>query len=130
MIKIDLPKPISTNRLFRNKRRGRACTEEYNTWKWHAKALIQRQKPLPKLNGPVRILFAVGEVGLRKDMDWDNCVKCLQDALVDNGVIPDDKRSVVRSGGVEWVPGKEGATAYISAADSPLAEIELRGTIG
>lgn len=128
MIKINLPKPISTNRLYKNKRAGRACTEEYNTWKWHAKAMIQDQKPIQKPNGPVRVLYAVGEVGLRKDMDWDNCVKCLQDALVDNGILADDNRNIIRSGGVEWVEGKEGATAYIMPADH-TGLVEFRGPI-
>lgn len=128
MIKLDLPKPISTNRLFKNKARGRACTEAYNTWKWHAKAAIQSQKPFAKPNGPVRITFAIGEVGIRKDADIDNCAKCLIDALVDNNVIPDDSRDHLRGIGLEWVPGKEGATAYIDAADAPL-EIEIRGQI-
>lgn len=129
-ITVNLPKPISTNRLFKNKRSGRVCTEEYNTWKWHAKAMLQKQKPFPKIEGPVRILFAVGEVGLRSTMDWDNCIKCLQDALVDAGIIPDDNRSVVRSGGVEWVEGKEGVTAYISPASSNAqAFLELRGAV-
>lgn len=117
MITLNLPKPISTNRLFKNKRRGRACTEAYNTWKWHARAMLQDQKPIAKPNGPVRISFAVGEVGLRADMDGDNCLKCLIDALVDAQVIPDDNRSILRGVGMEWVEGKEGATAYITSAE-------------
>lgn len=116
-IKIDLPKPISTNRLFKNKRQGRSCTEEYNAWKWHAKAMLMEQRP-PKAQGPVRILYAVGENGLRFDMDGDNCLKCLTDALVDHGVIPDDKREHVRGVGMEWVKGKEGVTAYLVGAET------------
>ncbi len=130
MISIDLPKPISTNRLFKNKARGRACTEAYNTWKWHALAAIQGQKPIAKPNGPVRLLFAVGEVGLRSDMDGDNCLKCLIDALVDAQIIPDDNRQTVRGVGMEWVPGKEGATAYIAAAESLSPFIEEIPVIG
>lgn len=114
---IDLPKPISTNRLFKNKRRGRVCTEAYNTWKWQARALIQDQKPIGKPNGPVRLMFAVGETGMRKDMDGDNCLKCLIDALVEAQIIPDDNRQHVRGVGMEWVKGKEGVTAYITAAE-------------
>lgn len=128
MLLLHLPKPISTNRLFINKRAGRACTNEYNTWKWHARALLQQQKPFAKPNGPVRILFAVGEIGLRKDMDGDNCLKCLLDALVENDVLTDDKRTHVRGVGMEWVEGKEGATAHINSADLP-AFIEVEGQV-
>ncbi len=129
MTAIQLPKPISTNRLFRNKAKGRVCTQEYNTWKWHALAAIQEQKPISIPNGPVRILFAVGEVGLGANMDGDNCIKCLLDALVDNKILPDDSRKYVRGVGMEWVEGKEGVTAHIMPAE-PLAPIEHRGTIG
>ncbi len=132
LISIDLPKPISTNRLFKNKAKGRACTEAYNTWKLHAKAAIQSQKPFTKPSGPVRLLFAVGEVGLRKDMDGDNCLKCLIDALVDAQIIPDDKREHVRGVGMEWVPGKAGATAYIAPAEALppfVADVPIVGSI-
>lgn len=130
MIQIELPKPISTNRLFKNKAKGRACTEAYYTWKWHALAMIQAQKPIQKPNGPVRILYAVGETGLRSNMDGDNCLKCLTDALVDNDILPDDDRSVIRGVGMEWVEGKEGVTAYIAPADaSDVALLEHKGQI-
>jgi Holliday junction resolvase RusA-like endonuclease len=62
-------------------------------------------------------MFAVGETGLRKDMDGDNCLKCLIDALVEAQIIPDDNRQHVRGVGMEWVSGKEGVTAYISPAE-------------
>lgn len=127
MITIDLPKPLSTNRLFKNKRRGRACTEAYNTWKWHAKAMIQGQKPLPKIDYPVRLLFTVGEIGLRANMDGDNCIKCLQDALVDNGILDDDNRKIVRGVGMEWIEGREGASAHILPASQAI--VEMRGVV-
>lgn len=117
MTTIDLPKPISTNRLFKNKARGRARTEAYNTWRHHARAMILDQKPIAKPNGPVRVFFAIGETGLRKDSDGDNLLKCLLDALVDNGILTDDNREYVRGVGMEWVKGKEGATAHITPAE-------------
>lgn len=117
MIVLDLPRPISTNRLFRNKAKGRVRTEEYNTWMWQAAATLAKQKPLPKIGGPVCIIYQVGEIGLRASMDGDNCLKCLTDALVSNGVIPDDNRTHVRAIGMEWVPGVEGARAFIRPAN-------------
>jgi Holliday junction resolvase RusA-like endonuclease len=138
-LSLNLPKPISANRLFANKARGRRCTEAYSAWKWQAKAMLQSQKPFDNIDGPVRILFAVGEVGLRKDMDGDNTLKCMLDALVDCGVLLDDKRGIVRSVGMVWVIGKEGATAHISPAKQdeaaeaiswvPYPKHQIRGTI-
>jgi Holliday junction resolvase RusA-like endonuclease len=128
-LSLNLPKPISTNRLFYNKKNGgRGCTSSYNSWKWSAKEMLQKQKPFDKIDGPVRILFAVGEVGLRDSMDGDNTLKCMLDALVDCGVLLDDKRGIVRSVGMVWVVGKEGATAHISPA-KPDEMIEVVGTI-
>lgn len=118
MIEINLPKPLSTNSLFKNKRAGRACTAAYNTWKWHARAMIADQCP-SRPNGPVRLKFIVGELGLRDSMGGDNCIKCLQDALVDNGIIQDDNRTIVRAIGMEWLPGMEGAKAIIE----PILEV-------
>lgn len=118
MINIDLPRPISTNSLFANVRgKGRIKSQRYNTWLWHAKAQIQKQKPIAKPNGPVRVLITVGTKGVRKDMDGDNCLKAYLDALVSNGILADDNREIIRGVGMEWVEGKEGATAHITAAD-------------
>jgi hypothetical protein len=61
-------------------------------------------------------------------MDGDNTMKCLLDALVDNKVLPDDSRQYVRSVGMEWIEGKEGATAYISPAGLPT-HLEVSGAI-
>lgn len=128
MIKIDLPRPISQNRLFKNKRSGRVCTEEYCTWKWQAMAMIRDQKPLLAITGRVRILFCVGEDGIRADADGDNMIKCLMDALVDNDILCDDNRSIVRGVGMEWVEGKSGATAHIMNVEN-VSYIELVGVI-
>lgn len=127
MIRINLPKPLSTNSLFSNTRKGRVCTKRYNTWKHHARAQISDQRP-SKPNGQVRLRFLVGEVGLRKDMDGDNCIKCLQDALVDNGILSDDNRTIVRAVGMEWVEDMEGAQAVIE----PVLEsntVEIVGAV-
>jgi Holliday junction resolvase RusA-like endonuclease len=114
MIKLNLPKPISTNALFANVRgRGRVKSARYNTWTHHAAAMLADQRPLPRIDYPCRILFAVGEIGMRANSDGDNTLKCLLDALISNGVLSDDNRKIVRGVGMEWVAGKEGVTAHI-----------------
>lgn len=119
---LELPRPISLNNMFANvKGRGRVKTKRYNTWTHHAAAMLGDQKPLPRANGPVRILLAVGEVGVSPLLDGDNCLKPILDALVNAGVIPDDNRKVVRGVGMEWVPGKDGVTAHITSAEAPNA---------
>ena len=115
-LRLNLPKPISQNRLFRNKRYGRVCTEEYNTWKLHALAMIQDQKPFEIIAPPVRVRCLVGEKGIRKDADIDNMSKCLIDALVQRDILPDDKREFLRAVSVEWVQDMEGAQVVIEPA--------------
>lgn len=114
MIIVHLPTPISTNALFANVRgRGRVKTARYCAWQKKATAMIWEQQPLPRFDGPVEIMFLIGEVGTRSSMDGDNCLKCLLDALVYGGVLADDNRKIVRAVGMQWVKGKSGTTASI-----------------
>lgn len=130
-MKIEFPRPISTNSLYANVRgKGRVKSKDYNTWIWHVTAKLQKQKPLPKFTEPVRITLAVGTVGVSPNMDGDNCVKAVFDQLVAHGVIPDDNRKWVRGHGVEWVEGKEGMTVHVQPADAFYSEtVDLRGQI-
>jgi len=50
------------------------------------------------------------------DSDIDNLIKCMADALVDNGVIPDDSMRYVSGFEAYWVDGKVGATVKIREA--------------
>lgn len=131
MHKIDLPRPISVNNLHANvEGKGRISSERYNTWKWQALAMLQKQKPLPQFTEPVRILYAVGEVGVSANFDLGNAEKALTDALVEHGVIPDDRRKYVRGISLEWIESKDGVTAYIGPAGKFMAaEIPLVRTI-
>lgn len=126
MHRIDLPRPISTNNLFANvPGKGRVKTQDYQTWLWHVAAALTKQRPLPKFTEPVRIVYAVGEVGVSSRFDLGNAEKALTDVLVSEGVIPDDSRKWVRGIGSEWVAGKEGVTAYIGPAGGKGVAIEI-----
>ncbi|MGB1216151.1 MAG: hypothetical protein ACPG4X_22515 [Pikeienuella sp.] len=124
MLQIDLPKPISVNGLFSNGASGRVKTKRYRTWCDEAWVLIQSQKPFAPISGPVRLLFAIGEVGVSPKADGDNMLKAYIDALVTNGILPEDNRTVIRGVGMEWVAGKEGATAYIMPASGVATAME------
>ena len=128
---IHLPRPISTNTLFRNvKGKGRVKTKKYEAWLKEAWAMIAPQKNFKVIHQPTRLLFAVGEVGVSPRMDGDNCLKGYVDALVENSVILDDRREILKAIGMEWVPGKEGATVYITPFSATTAvEVPLIGSI-
>ena len=128
---IHLPRPISTNTLFRNvKGKGRVKTKKYEAWLKEAWAMIAPQKDFKVISSPVRLLFAIGEVGISPNMDGDNALKGYIDALVANSILLDDRRSIVKAIGMEWVPQKEGTTVYITPFSATTAvEAPLIGSI-
>ena len=46
----------------------------------------------------------------------DNCIKCLQDALVAQGVIEKDDKSIVRGFSFRWDPSVKGCRVEIRSA--------------
>lgn len=105
MIRLVLPIPTSTNKLFKNVRgRGRVKTKEYESWIEEAgwKLITQRQKPI---RGPVEIEYLVGD---DTGADLSNLIKATEDLLVRHRLIEDDKREIVRKFSMEFMPGTEG----------------------
>lgn len=86
---IDLPRPLSTNNLFFNTKKGRVKTREYCTWinsaGWEIKA---RSPKLTQLRDPCEVHIYV-TTKFRGDLD--NSAKCVLDALQAFGVILNDK---------------------------------------
>lgn len=119
MIRIDLPRPISTNSLYANVRgRGRIKSKRYCTWSCWAEDMLYKQNPIRKISGPVNVTIEIGEHKVSPLLDIDNTAKAYLDAIVKKGVIEDDNRKTIRSLFLEWVPGKEGATIIITKAES------------
>ena len=123
--RLVLPAPISTNALYRNvKGVGRVQTTDYQAWKRLASQTLSAQHPLPRFALPVELTFYVGEVGVGQ-MDSDNTLKALTDALVKAKVIPDDKRKHVRRTAAEWVPDMAGCVVVIEPAQEPARAAEI-----
>lgn len=95
MIKIQLSYPISTNKLYNNRKvgkgRGRIPTPEYDAWRHSNGWEIQMQKP-GSLKGRVRIDIKLQD---GRKLDPDN-IKCIFDLLTTHGVIEDDGPKFVR----------------------------------
>lgn len=99
-IVLDLPRPLSVNNLFFNKRHGgRAKSEDYNVWSRSAAALLVAQRA-PAMLGPVEIAMTIQEG--RADLDGQ--AKCVLDCLVSNGIIADDGPKIVRKLTLAWGP--------------------------
>lgn len=119
---VTLPFPVSTNSLYRNLRgKGRVKTERHKTWRQAAGWNLEQQQP-PSVEGPVALDIAIGRPTNRDGSpskvrrDISNLIKCLEDILVDHGVIEDD--SLVQDLHVYWQPGIEGARIAISRREA------------
>lgn len=96
---VQLPKPLSVNNLYINnpKTRGRFPSPEYRAWKKEAGLMLMAQRPRCAV-GPVEIGIVVEE----SRGDIDNRIKCVIDALVENGIIDGDTNKTVRKVTAEW----------------------------
>ena len=119
---VTLPFPVSTNSLYRNLRgKGRVKTERHRTWRRAAGWDLEHQKP-PSVEGPVALDIALGRptnqdgTPSKVRRDLSNLIKCLEDLLVDHGVIEDD--SLVQDLRVYWAEDIDGARVAISRRDA------------
>ena len=117
IVTVQLPFPISTNRLWRPVRGRMICTARYRTWKRAAGNEINRQK-LGRIKGP----FNVSVVLQRKpgkNPDADNCLKCVLDILQEYQVIEND--NLAREVHVSFSPSRVGA--YVVLARVPSSSL-------
>ena len=110
MIQFEIPYiPPSANELFANKPKkklpngkiiggGRMKTGKYEDWLHHAgwSILTQRIRPV---SGPCTIRI---ELSTRSGMDLSNCVKPVEDLLVKQRIIEDDRKQFVRGHETAW----------------------------
>ena len=109
---IVLPFPVSVNALYFNvPKRGRVKTARYKAWIAEADAALMQQT-LERFTGRVDLDIRCG--GGRKNSDISNLIKCVEDTLVRNGVLIDDKKEFVRSVKISWVGGSVECSVRIS----------------
>lgn len=122
-----VPKPPSTNHLFRNVEKvGRVMTNEYRQWLKVAGEYLLAQRPVPVFTEPVELTLYTGEKGVA-NMDASNTLKAVEDFLVKNRVIKDDSRKYVRSSRAVWVPFLRNAMVeIIPARPAPTIDAVLR----
>lgn len=109
MTTITLPRPPSTNGLYKNIARGRARTKAYDKWIREAGQQIILQNPAP-VTGPVRLFLSVEKRGKVRE-DIDNRIKACADLLVKHEIIDDDRN--VQSVWAEWSHDVEGCRVTI-----------------
>lgn len=114
---LALPKPISANHLFVNAPgKGRRVSQDYKAWKKIAGGMLASQAtPVAPLSR-CQITYYIGERGVGQ-MDAGNAEKAYTDALVNAGVLVDDKRKHLRAVRMIWVPDMGGCVACIQEAD-------------
>jgi hypothetical protein len=91
---IELPLPPSANALFANAAKGRVRTKEYNAWlneaRWHVLTTWRNAgKPVAPDDVPMMVHLRVGLDARKRDAG--NCLKAVEDVLVKELPIPDDR---------------------------------------
>ena len=91
---LDLPLPPSANELTVNlKGGGRAKSAKYKAWleeaRWHVMTAWRGAGKPEWPEAPMRIDMALGIEGRKRDCS--NCIKAIEDLLVKNLPIPDDR---------------------------------------
>lgn len=92
MITIDLPFPVSVNKMYRNASKGRKKTDRYRVWLRAAmnEIITQRvQWRVPRVPGKINVAIQIERKDNRK-RDIDNLIKCCLDVMVEMNVIDDD----------------------------------------
>jgi Holliday junction resolvase RusA-like endonuclease len=101
-ITIDLPMPISTNKIWRTGRGRTYRSKEYVAWCEQAdlEVTASKQYPKRKINGPFEVEILLSTVG-RKGRDGDNFCKAALDFCQSRDMVRND--SDCRRGSWEWV---------------------------
>lgn len=86
-VAIDLPRPISTNSLWRPTPRGMCKTQAYKDWLTEAGLRLNTQRP-GKVEGPYSLIIQVSHAWRG---DLDNAAKATSDLLQAHGVISNDR---------------------------------------
>lgn len=90
---LSLPKPPSTNGLYVNKKSGgRHKSERYLTWIRAAKNAL-RDQPEWRVDGPCVLDLTVQKRGMVRE-DISNRIKSIEDFLVEQGFIEDDRNVI------------------------------------
>ncbi len=106
MVVIDLPFPISANRMWRRSGSRIHISKEYAAWKSEADAMFMQQKRAAgkPIKGAFTYHIALDGTRWPKASDGDNRGKCLLDFLQRVGLIENDKYAA--SGTWSWAPVK------------------------
>jgi Holliday junction resolvase RusA-like endonuclease len=92
---VQLPLPPSANNMFINTTRGgRAKSKDYKAWLEQARYQILTAwradgKPMCPIASPMSLTVRLGITGRARDVS--NCIKAIEDALVRELPIPDDR---------------------------------------
>ena len=96
IVALDLPLPVSTNRIWRATHGRVIKSEEYRSWIAHAQGLFLTQKRgLKAIHGRFHAAIILNESMMRSNRDLDN-IKCVLDFAKSMGLIVDDSIKYMR----------------------------------
>lgn len=116
MIEIDLPPPISANRLWDRSRNGVYLSKQYRVWLRHADSLslMQKQWRNKKITGQFSAVLYVDESKVNRRSDPDNYLKAALDYAKRIGLIVDDSAQYSRNPQVKFGHAPSGSKLVLT----------------
>lgn len=124
--RIDLPFPVSANRLWRNSRGRIHLSAEYVEWKAAADGAWLRQKPpgRPVMLGSYELVVVLDRRCRQGGADGDNTLKCINDWLQRVELVRDDRYCERWSG--SWGDAVAGCRIEVTGEPWPGAQVTRR----
>jgi Holliday junction resolvase RusA-like endonuclease len=136
-LELNLPFPISANRLWRSNRNRVHISPEYHKWKIAADGLFYLYlsgKTRPQMIGKFTVSIILGDHERRRG-DGDNRIKCVLDWLQSRSLIRND--SMCDGGAWSWGEAPEGCRVIIDGepctageSKNPSRRGRLTGRVG
>lgn len=123
MIVIDLPPPISVNRIWRAHKAGKTrvlISPEYARWKTEADKLVMAMGTFRGLKC-VRTKFEVDIIVKRRNADVDNFSKGILDWLQSRGVVENDKNCEQLT--IKWGDAPSGCRVTVKPIISSVGDV-------
>lgn len=103
LLRLILPFPISTNRIWIYSKRGVYLNPKYRSWKKEAGWLVNKQVLESRVRVPIRQrVIVVLTLCDKRGGDADNYGKSINDLLTGLGVLPDDAKEFISETRQRW----------------------------
>jgi len=120
---LDLPQPLSVNRLWRSSKSSIIKSREYNSWVRAADGLLLEMRQARGIS-TIMGRFSVDITVKRSNLDLDNNAKCVLDYLQSRRFISDDKHCEMLT--LRWGAAPTGCRVIVKPWHMTMGEVARR----